>query len=157
MKIQYFHPNELIPYERNSKQHPERQIKALAEVIKQLGFDQPIVVDQNMVIIKGHGRRLASLLLGLDSVPVVVREISATEAKFMRVADNESPSGEWDAHALRSEVRSLSTSGLDLTLTGFEMAELEMIMTDIPAQGAGDIEIPPLKTTHECGKCNYKW
>lgn len=157
MKIAYLHPKTLIPYAKNSKEHPERQIKELMATIKEFGFDQPIVVDQDMVIIKGHGRREAALRLKLTEVPVVIREISETEAKFLRVADNEVASGDWDAHALRHEMKALSTSGFDLNLTGFEIEEREMILSDLPTKGTGDIEIPALKTSHQCGKCNYKW
>lgn len=157
MKITYLNPAALIPYEKNSKDHPERQIAELAAAIETFGFDQPIVVDKHGVIIKGHGRHLAALRLKLTEVPVVVRDISAHEAVFLRVADNESARGDWDTHALKQEMKELAGSGFDLNLTGFELEERELILSDLPSKGAGDIEISALKTTHECGKCGYKW
>jgi len=157
MKVVYLNPKDLIPYEKNAKNHPERQLETLMAGIKEFGFDQPIVVDQDMVIIKGHGRREAALRLKMEAVPVVVRHITKTEAKYLRVADNEVNTGSWDATALRREMKDLSTSGFDLSLTGFEVEEQGMILTIPTHQGAGNIEVGPLKTTHECNKCNYRW
>lgn len=56
--VQFLSPSSLLPYYRNSKRHDRRQIVLLAKALKTSGFDQPIVVDKDMVIIKGHGRRL---------------------------------------------------------------------------------------------------
>jgi len=65
--------NSLIPYVSNTKKHPDSQIDKLAGAIAEFGFDQPIVVDGDGVIIKGHGRLLASKKLQLNQVPVLVR------------------------------------------------------------------------------------
>jgi ParB-like chromosome segregation protein Spo0J len=157
MKIEYLDPKTLKPYFRNPKHHPERQIEELARMIEVLGFDQPIVVDKKLVIIKGHGRLLAALKLGLDVVPVIIRDISATDAKFLRVADNEVNTGDWDSAALRLELRELSQGGADLSLTGFELSEQQALMADLPPRVAGALLIPTVETTHECDKCGYRW
>ena len=73
LNIEWRHPDGLTSYARNPKTHPDDQIAKIAASIASFGFDQPIVVDAEGVIIKGHGRREASLLLGLTRVPVVVR------------------------------------------------------------------------------------
>jgi len=64
----------ITPFHKNMKLHPEEQIVKLAFQIQEHGFDQPIVVDKDMVIIKGHGRWLAAKYLKLKKVPVVVRD-----------------------------------------------------------------------------------
>lgn len=157
MKVVYLNPKDLIPYAKNAKKHPERQIETLMAGIKEYGFDQPIVVDQDMVIIKGHGRREAAVRLEMDTVPVVVRQISKTEAKYLRVADNEVNTGSWDSTALRREMRDLSTKGFELSLTGFELDEQTMILSVPDNQMSGNIEVGPITTSHECNKCNYRW
>ena len=60
-KVESWDVEKLIPYENNVKIHDEKQVKKIAESIKRFGWDQPIVVDKDGVIIKGHGRRLAAL------------------------------------------------------------------------------------------------
>jgi ParB-like chromosome segregation protein Spo0J len=60
------------PYERNARTHSEHQIELLSNLMTRYGVDQPIVVDENGVILKGHGRRLAALKAGFKTYPVVV-------------------------------------------------------------------------------------
>lgn len=157
MKLVYMPPGALIPYEKNAKEHPEKQIAALAKVITEFGFDQPIVVDQNNVIIKGHGRRLAALRLKLEEVPVVVRDIASNDARFLRVADNKVNSLEWDAVAVKHELQELSALDFDLDLTLFETAEIAALENIEERSMAGSIAITLGDTTHECPTCNYKW
>jgi ParB-like chromosome segregation protein Spo0J len=59
MDIQYMAPAELIPYGKNAKKHPAEQVKLIANSIREFGFQQPIVVDNNNVVVIGHGRLLA--------------------------------------------------------------------------------------------------
>ena len=72
MKVEYFSPDELIPYDKNAKQHTPTQVEKIANSIKRFGWQQPIVVDRNKVVIIGHGRLLAAKQLMLDLVPVVL-------------------------------------------------------------------------------------
>ena len=71
MNIQDRAIGEIRPYDKNAKKHPENQIKAIADSIEKFGFNQPLVVDKNDVLIVGHGRYLAAEYLGLPKVPVV--------------------------------------------------------------------------------------
>jgi ParB-like chromosome segregation protein Spo0J len=76
------------PYEKNAKKHPAKQIKQVAESIKEFGFNQPIVVDKQNVIIVGHGRYEAAKLLGLKDVPTITVDLTEEKAKAYRLADN---------------------------------------------------------------------
>lgn len=131
MKIEFW-PIELIkPYELNSKKHDEKQVAAIATSIERFGFDQPIVVDTDGVIIKGHGRRLACIKLGLEKVPVLIREdLTLEQANAARVADNRTAIGDIDTEMLKAELE-----GLDLDdLRGiFDDKELEFLDTDLTA------------------------
>lgn len=106
------------PYERNAKKHPTAQIKQLAKIIGRHGFDVPIVVDGQGVVIKGHGRLLAAKHLGLTKVPVIVRDdLSAAMVREARVADNRVPElGSWDNDLLLEDVKDAMSSMPDFDL-----------------------------------------
>ena len=101
-------PAELTPYAHNAKTHPDEQIDKIAGSIAEYGFDQPIVVDADGVIIKGHGRRLAAVRLGLASVPVIVRDdLTPAQVKAARLLDNKSAESEWDLDQLVIDLQAL--------------------------------------------------
>jgi len=88
-KIQLVAVDELIPYVRNPKAHPAKQINKIAKLIKEVGFKGAILVDKNMEIVAGHGRLLAAKKLGLKKVPVIVdKDLTPEQAKAFRIADN---------------------------------------------------------------------
>ena len=105
MNIVYKSPAELIPYRKNAKEHDKKQISNVAKSIKKYGFQQPIVVDKNMVIIVGHCRHLAALKLGLDEVPVVVADnLTDEQVKEFRLVDNKSNESDWIMEFLQEEI-----------------------------------------------------
>ena len=121
MKVKEVALEKIIPYHLNPKLHPEVQVEKLAEEIKAFKWDQPIVVDKEMVIIKGHGRLLAAQALGMKTVPVVVADyLSPEEVTAARLADNKVSESEWDPQLLAGEFQALLDLGVDLELTGFE-------------------------------------
>ena len=124
MKIKEIPVEKIIPYYSNPKLHPEVQIKKLAKGIAAFQWDQPIVVDKEMVIIKGHGRLLAAKALGLTTVPVLVADyLTPEEVTAARLADNKVAESEWDPALLAGEFQALLEMNFDLDLTGFEAYE----------------------------------
>ncbi len=117
-----------IPYEKNSKKHPAEQIKKLAEHIKNVGFDQPIVVDEDGIILKGHGRLMAAKKLKMKDVPIV-QKFNLTEAQKLacRVADNKLAETGWDNDFLRSDLIELKLLGESLEDLGFSEKELKAL------------------------------
>lgn len=98
----------LIPYAKNAKLHPDEQVKRLAATIKKHGWDQPIVAEPDGTIIKGHGRRLAAILLGMTQVPVIVRhDLTKNEAAEARISDNAATSLSYDTSLMQEELRRL--------------------------------------------------
>lgn len=71
LKILYLNISEIKEYENNSKEHPEWQISQIANSIKKFGFNDPIAIDENNIIIEGHGRYLAAKKLGLNKIPCI--------------------------------------------------------------------------------------
>lgn len=137
MKIELWDIERLIPYEANVKIHDEKQVAKIAESIRRFGWDQPIVVDVNGVIIKGHGRRLAAISLGLDQVPVLVRDdLTEDEVKAARVADNRVAMGDIDTEMLQQEL-----AELNISLEGiFDAKELEFLKVDLAEVNDENIE-----------------
>jgi len=133
--------DELIPYSNNPKEHPDGQVQKIASSIKNYGWDQPIVVDGSGEIIKGHGRRQAAQVLGLDEVPVIVREdLSDAEAKAARIADNKTAESPWDDELLSIELEALEND-FDADALGFDGDELDDLLdADDEIAGIGDSE-----------------
>lgn len=151
-KIEMRPIDQVKPYDRNAKIHTESQVEDLAKVIKSQGWDVPIVVDKDGVIIKGHGRRLAALHLGLKEVPVVVRS-DMTEAQVMaaRLSDNRVAFGEFDTEMIQDELRaiqSMEDSLVQIDELGFSAKELDMMLGELDAMAPevfedGDVDAGP--------------
>jgi hypothetical protein len=126
--IQIWPIERLKPYEKNVKIHDDAQVKAIAESIRRFGWDQPISVDKDGNIIKGHGRRLASMLLQLAEVPVWVRDdLTEAEVRASRLVDNQVAKGEIDTNMFRLEL-----ADLNYELSSFFSAkELDFAITDL--------------------------
>ena len=107
--------SEIKPYLKNAKEHKESQVKKIANSIKEFGFNQPIVIDKNNVIIVGHGRYIAALSLGMESVPTLTVELDEERAKSYRLADNRLNESEWDMDIVIEELKGLSLEMIDLT------------------------------------------
>lgn len=150
--------NQTIPYENNPKTHPPEQIEKLARAIDCHGFTQPIVVDENGVILVGHGRRLAALYLNLEQVPVVVRTgLSETEKQAIRISDNTLAAlGDIDEDALTEELKKMMRAdddfniGLDdLGLVDFDISKLSDNLDDQPSTSLEDQSSTDDKTAEE--------
>ena len=103
---------DLIPYEHNTKIHDKQQIDNVAESIRRFGFVQPVVVDDNNVIVIGHARTLARKKLGMKEVPCVrVSDLTDEEIRLLRIADNKTNESPWDYEELSLEIESLDMSG----------------------------------------------
>lgn len=106
------------PYNKNAKKHPKKQVEQIAASIKEFGFNQPIVVDKNGVVIVGHGRLEAAKLLGLKEVPVITVDLTEEQAKSYRLADNKLNESDWDMDLVIEELKGLTEPYLELT--GFD-------------------------------------
>lgn len=131
--VEFWNVSELVPYENNVKEHTESQVKSLAKGIKKFGFDVPIVVDAEGVIIKGHGRRLAAMELGMVKVPVIQRfDMTRAEADAARLNDNKAAMGDFDTHGLEAELKRLGEEDSDLfSHMAFTPKELEFMLEDL--------------------------
>ena len=134
-EVKLLETSKIIPYPDNPKLHSDEQIAILAGRIKIECFNQPIVVDTDHVVVKGHGRRLAAIKLGLEQVPVVILEgMDKSEIKAARLADNKiSDLTGYDESVLSVETEGIKDLGLDLLDLGF--IDLEIMSMDIDSIG----------------------
>lgn len=89
MNIEEIPLHEIKPYSKNNRIHSEQQIKRISDSIKEFGFNQPLVIDENNEVLVGHGRLYAALALGLHKVPCLkVTGLSAKNKRAYRILDN---------------------------------------------------------------------
>lgn len=142
----------VTPYHANIKKHPKKQIEKLASMICEYGFDQPIVIDGDGVIIKGHCRFEASKKLGMTEVPVIVRtDLSKAQVKAARIADNKIAESEWDIDNLVLELNELDDMEFNADLTGFDEDERDkLIPTRLEYEGNTDPDDIPEEVETRC-------
>jgi ParB-like chromosome segregation protein Spo0J len=144
LKLEMWDPQELIPYDLNAKKHDKAQITRIANAIKRHGWDVPIVVDRDGVIIKGHGRRLAALELGLKKVPVIRRtDLTPEQVKAARLADNRVAIGDFDPEKLRADLADIDLAELEGIFDDKELqfttADLGEMSTDVFSTDMGSV------------------
>ncbi len=144
MKVELIEIGRVIPYARNPRKN-EAAIAKVAASIKEYGFRQPIVVDEEMVIIAGHTRLQAAQTLALKKVPVhVATGLTPAQIKAYRLADNRThEDAEWDEELLAIELGELNELGFDLDLTGFDAIELEELLDGATMDGLTDDDAIP--------------
>ncbi|MEI8369776.1 MAG: ParB N-terminal domain-containing protein [Planctomycetia bacterium] len=136
MKVVTKKITDVLPYGRNPRKN-EGAIDAVAASIREFGFQQPIVVDAEGVIIAGHTRYQAAQRLGLERVPVVVaKDLTPAQVQAYRLADNRvGEIAEWDDTLLAGELRELSNGGWhSLEGLGFTADELDSLLSPLAAE-----------------------
>lgn len=138
-RIQLISPADLRPNPRNARRHSKKQIRQIADSIMAYGFTVPVLVDEKDMLLAGHGRLEAAKLLGLKTVPVIKR-VGLTEAKkrALLLADNKiAENAGWDRKRLAVELPELAEllidDQLEISITGFEPAEIDQLTTDFEA------------------------
>jgi ParB family transcriptional regulator, chromosome partitioning protein len=128
----------LIPYARNSRTHSDAQVAQIAASIKEFGFTNPVLIDEDGGIIAGHGRTLAARKLGLDEVPCLrLAYLSEAQKKAYIIADNKlALNAGWDDEMLKVELSELKELDFDLSLIGFDADELQKLVEDVSFEPA---------------------
>ena len=131
--IEWLETKGLIPYAKNSRTHSEAQVAQIAGSIKEFGFNNPVLVDEDNGIIAGHGRVMAAQKLGLQAVPCIrLAHLSDTQRKAYVIADNRlALNAGWDDQMLTVELQELDSESFDLSLLGFEADELNALLNPI--------------------------
>ena len=144
-EIEYIEVESLIPYARNSRTHSDEQVAQVAASIKEFGFTNPVLVDQDGMIIAGHGRTLAAQRLQMKEVPCLrLSHLSEAQKRAYVIADNKlALNAGWDDELLAVELRDLKDSDFDLSLTGFGDDELADLLAEALEEGLTDEDSVP--------------
>ena len=150
LSIVYRSPNDLIPDSRNARTHPKRQIEQLCASLRQFGFTNPVLIDEQSVLIAGHGRLRAAREIGLAEVPTIeLAGLTEAQKKALRLADNKiALNAGWDVEILRLELDEIGTLDVDfdLSLTGFASGEIDVVL-----KAANDPDEEVIPVDGECG------
>ena len=132
MNIENTPVRDLRPYAGNARTHSKKQIRQIAKSIERFGFCNPVLIDDAKQIIAGHGRVEAAKLLGMEAVPTVrLSHLSETDKRAYILADNKlAEKAGWDREILAIELQALVDLNVDVELTGFETAEIDLILDE---------------------------
>ena len=120
------------PYPYNNKKHPTKHIEMLAKSIESQGHLDPIAIDEDGVIISGHGRHLALQKLDRKIAMVrVLKGLTEEQKSALRIAANKTVSTDYDTDMLQRELNALAAVDFDMTSLGLDPKELDMMLTDI--------------------------
>ena len=126
----------LKPNERNVRTHSKKQVRQIANSIRAFGFTVPVLIDENAMLLAGHGRLEAAKLLGLTKVPTILLEgLSEAKKRALLLADNKiAENAGWDRKRLAIELPELTEllidEDLDISITGFEPVEIDQLTSD---------------------------
>lgn len=149
LTITYSPVSDLTANARNTRTHDKRQLRQIRNSIEAFGFTNPLLVDEAGVLIAGHGRLLAAIDLELVDVPVIVlSHLTDIQKRALMLADNKiALNAGWNMDMLAEELVDISTMDLsfDLGVTGFEMAEIDLIIesAEDPTGSEQPIETAP--------------
>ncbi|WP_293906506.1 DNA methyltransferase [Phenylobacterium sp.] len=144
--ITYCPPVDLKPDPGNARTHTKKQVAQIAASMSTFGFTNPVLADEYLCVIAGHGRLLAAKQLGLDTVPyIMLTGLSEVQKRALRLADNKIASNAgWDPDLLRVELAAITELevSFDITVTGFASGEIDVLLSG--AMGADpDEDIVP--------------
>ena len=134
----------------NARTHSAKQVRQIADSIERFGFTNPVLIADNGTIIAGHGRVAAAKLLGMTEVPtLVLSHLSEAERRAYVIADNKlALNAGWDSEILAIELQGLIDLDFDVELTGFSLAEIDLVLDETRESNATlfdpDDVVPPL-------------
>ena len=119
------------PYKNNPREISAEAVQKVMKSIKEFGYNQPIVVDKDHVILAGHTRWKAMKQLGKKKANIIIRDLTKEQAVAYRIMDNRSgEESKWQNKLLAEELNVLQDKSFNLDLTGFNATELENLAND---------------------------
>src|SRR6266567_8058571 len=152
MAIEPMAVTRLRHYASNSRTHSKKQIRQIADSIQKFGFTNPVLIGDDDEIIAGHGRVEAAKLLGMQCVPTLrLSHLDAARRRAYGLADNKlALNAGWDYELLAIELQSLIDIDFDVEITGFSLAEVDLLLDEArerspDSEGGPEDESPPLR------------
>ena len=135
-EIEFVRVDTLRPNPRNAHTHSKKQTHQIADSIVACGFATPVLIDENSMLLAGHGRLGAAKLLGLEKIPAIrLRGLSEAQKRVLLIADNKiAENAGWDRERLAIELPELAdlliAENLDISITGFDAVEIDTLISD---------------------------
>lgn len=135
----------LIPNPKNARNHSPKQVSQLSVLIDKFGWLVPIIIDDNNMIVAGHGRLLAAKKLGQKDVPVIrAKFLTDADQRAFSLADNRiAELSTWDRKLMTDELTVLFENGYELEITGFSTADLDFAVPEQPPEEFVDEVVLP--------------
>lgn len=134
MNIINFKLNEIKPYENEIRNYNADHINKIVDSINEFDFTNPILIDENNVILAGHARYYAAQHIGFETIPsIIISHLNNSQKKAYRIADNKlCEKGQWNKNLLELEIKSFDIPNLEfpIELTGFSTTEIDLIIND---------------------------
>ena len=132
--------DKLVPYVNNARTHSKDQVTKLRSSLREFGFINPVIIDDDYGVLAGHGRLEAAKAEGFTEVPCVFAgDLTEAQKKAYILADNRyAQDAGWDEELLRVEIESLQGMDFDIALTGFEDSEIADLFDDRDAEAKED-------------------
>lgn len=145
LKIINLKLSELKPYANNARIHDEQQVKQIVNSIKEFGWTNPILIDENNNIIAGHGRIMAAKILKLESVPCIpIKDLTEAQIKALVIADNQlALNANWHEDILKVELEALKDFDFNIDLLGFDDKFLNSLLEPEIVEGLTDEDAVP--------------
>jgi DNA modification methylase len=143
--VEYRRCADLKPNPHNPRTHSKRQLRKIAQSIERFGFLGVILIDRDSMVVAGHGRLIGATMVGLPEVPTIcVEGLSQDEIRAFLMADNRlAIESGWSEELLRVEFQHLIlNTDIDIELTGFEVAEADLIIGGEQTSKDSDDELP---------------
>jgi ParB-like chromosome segregation protein Spo0J len=160
LDVEHWSTERVVPYEGNPRIISETAVEKVAASLTEFGWQQPLVVDEEGVVIAGHTRLLAAQRLELAEVPVhVARGLAPEKVAAYRLMDNRSADeAQWHFDLLQHELEQLLALDYDASLTGFDELEIATLPT---SDGVGfpeyDESVADEVEMITCPKCGHTW
>ena len=167
MEIKEVEITKLTPYSDNARVHNEEQINQLIASIKEFGFTNPVLIDENKTVIAGHGRLTAAQQMGLEKIPTIVLSgLTEKQKRAYVIADNKlALNAEWNDDILLKEIAVLSDMDFDLALMGWSENEINSFIAPLEAVynkkdylGSQEINLEDIDNFQNiCPRCGFEF
>jgi len=157
-KIDHVPTGKLIPYANNARTHSAQQVAQIAASIREFGFNNPILIADDLTVIAGHGRLQAAQSLGLQSVPCLrLSHLTKTQRRAYVLADNRiAMNAGWDDELLAVELQAIAGEGFNLDVLAMSESELEAL---VRSEDSFDVDPVGSETiaANTCPACGHEW
>lgn len=145
MQIEHIPIADLAPNPRNARTHSKTQIRKLARAIREFGFNSPVAIGADGQVLAGHARIEAAKQLGMNTVPAIrLGHLTPEQARAYMIADNRvAELAGWDMTVLAEEFDALIDLDIDVTLTGFDVGEIDVMLEKTATDEQEELELPP--------------